>query len=147
MAANGFRVTTALRGHIYFFMWHHEAMMLCFVVSMTVICAIRFVLHVNFEWLSRTSVRVCVCVCVRVCVRLFSQLSHRSLRCLAGFYADGLINGWETLVLQYGCSPSCNVWHDETWHTGTHTQTHTHHNSHTKRERKHPPPTTILLCN
>lgn len=53
-----------------------------------------------------------LCLCMFMCVRLFSELSHRSLRCLAGFYADGLINGWEMLVLHYGYSPFCNSRHD-----------------------------------
>lgn len=68
----------------------------------------------------------CITVCatcdmsaMSVCVRLFPELSHRSLRCLAGFYADGPVNGWEMLVLHCGCSPSCNAWHDRRTHTHT----------------------------
>lgn len=80
-------------------------------------------LYVNLVWLS---VHVCVCGCVRACVfvRLFSGLSHRSLRCLADFYADGLINWWETLVLHRGSLlSSTNTRHDihTLWHLHTHT--------------------------
>lgn len=66
-----------------------------------------------------------LCLCVSVCVRLFSGLSHRSWRCLADFYADGLKNGWEMLVLHRGS----HLHQHTTWHihalTSTHTHTHT----------------------
>lgn len=89
-------------------------------------------LHVKCEWLTCPP---CLCMCM--CVRLFSELSHRSLRCLAGFYADGLINGWEMLVLHYGYSPSCNARHDPP------PPTHTHR---ANRKRKKAPPTITLPC-
>lgn len=81
---------------------------------------VTVVLYVNLVWLS---VHVCVDASERVCVRLFSGLSHRSLRCLADFYADGLINGWETLVLHRGSLLS--VYQHTTWHTHTLTSTYT----------------------
>lgn len=109
----------------------HVVLMLSCVVSMNVFCVLLFVLHVNLVWLSSVSVHVCVFMCVR----LFSELSHRSLGCLAGFYADGLINEWEMLVLHYGCSPSCNARHDMTWHT--HSLSAVHYTcSHNKQRRK-----------
>lgn len=78
-----------------------------------------------YMWTWCDSVFMCVCVWMRlsVCVRLFSGLSHRSLRCLADFYADGLINGWETLVLHRGSLLS--IYQHTTWHTHTLTSTYT----------------------
>lgn len=77
-------------------------------------------------WTLYDSVYACVCV------RLFSGLSHRSLRCLAGFYADGLINGRETLVLHYGSLLS--ILYYMTRHTQTHTRTLTYtHNTDKKK--------------
>lgn len=82
---------------------------------------VTVVLYVNLVWLSVHV--VCVDASERLCVRLFSGLSHRSLRCLADFYADGLINGWEMLVLH--CGSLLSIYQHTTWHTHTLTSTYT----------------------
>lgn len=84
----------------------HEVVTLSSTVRMLV-----FVLHE----LCVTHPCACVYACVCDCVRLFSELSHRSLRCLAGFHAGGLKKDEKRLSFT-GAAPHLEA-HNMQWHT------------------------------